>query len=826
MSCAACSARVERAVGSLQGVEGCSVNLLSGVMAVDGDVSSEEIISAVVAAGYGAKEQTENDKNVNNTLQNNSKRIAIRLISSLVILCVLMYITMGHIMLGAPLPSFLSDNSRWLCVIELLLSLSVLIINRAFFIRGVKGAIKGAPNMDTLVALGSMASFIYSTVITVKILLLPSGAEAHGLLHGLYFESAAMILTLVTIGKLLEERAKGKTTDAVRSLMDLAPKLATVERGGELITISADDVLVGDIFVVKPGESIPADGVVIEGESSVAEATLTGEAVPSEKTKGSLVYAATVNQQGCMKCKCTVASDDTAIARVIRLVEDASATKAPIARLADKVSGIFVPIVLALSLVTLAVWLILGESVGYALGRAISVLVISCPCALGLATPVAITVGAGVGARLGILYKSAEAIELAGRAKIIALDKTGTVTEGKPAVTDVVCYSGNKDELLDLALSLEKKSEHPLARAVVEYAEGLGKAALPCEEFSAMAGSGVYGLVNEAEAFGASFGYASEHLKLTSEQIADFNKLSGEGKTPLFFAKAGKLLGIIAAADKLREDSREAIAELSELSMRVVMITGDNKYCAEAIAREAGIGEFHAEMMPDGKASLIKALSSDSGVIMVGDGINDAPSLALADVGAAIGGGADVAIEAADLVLMRDRLSDVPRAVRLGRAVLKNIRENLFWAFIYNVIGIPLAAGVFARLLGWEMSPMLGALAMSLSSLAVVMNALRLNFFSQREKKKENIKYSCSENAKECGKNIERYDNMKIEIKVVGMMCPHCEARVKAAIEAIEGVSRAEVSHISGEAIVTASADLTDAILAAINAAGYECSAG
>ncbi len=855
MSCAACSARVEKAVSALAGVDSCAVNLLSGVMSVEGNVSSEQIIAAVVAAGYGASEKGKDGKTANNSLQNNAKPIVIRLVSSVFVLLILMYISMGHVMLGAPLPSLFGENPIAIAVAELILAGIVLVINQRFFVRGGAGLIKGAPNMDTLVALGSGASFVYSTVIVFVMIFAPEGAELHGYLHGLYFESAAMIVTLITVGKLLEERAKGKTTDAVRALMSLSPKLATVERDGEQVVISADEVKVGDIFILRPGDAVPVDGVVVDGESSISEAALTGESVPRDKACGDAVLAATVNQSGYLRCRATKVGSDTAIASVIRLVEEAGSTKAPIARVADKVSGVFVPVVLGIALVTFIVWLAVGAEIGYALGRCISVLVISCPCALGLATPVAITVGAGVGARCGILYKSAEAIELAGRARIVVLDKTGTVTEGRPEVTDVITYTSSEAELLSAAYSIENKSEHPLARAVVEYAKERGAALLDCAEFSALAGSGVRGVLDGEEILGASFAYIQKKITLGEGAIFDYERLSGEGKTPLFFTRDGALLGIIATSDKLRADSPSAIEALRALGMRVVMLTGDNKRCAKAVAAAAGVDEVYSEMLPDGKADIVRKLAGEGGVIMVGDGINDAPSLAIADVGAAIGGGTDIAIESADLVLMRDRLSDVPRAVRLGRAVLRNIHENLLWAFIYNVIGIPLAAGAFAHLLGWEMSPMLGALAMSLSSFCVVMNALRLNFFTGRERRAELALVECSlagegtgcpadnaekkrsekddngrvsekdENDNDCAEcGAEGKDGMKITIKVEGMMCPHCEARVKSCVEALDGVISAEVSHVAGEAVVSLKDGVSAQTVAdAIEAQGYKC---
>ena len=816
MSCAACSARVEGAVSSLEGVVSCSVNLLSGSMITEGEASADDIISAVKNAGYDAElsdgktiKKSEND---NNDLQNSEKKAAFaRLVSSSVLLIPLMYISMGVVMLGAPMPVFLPSSAISLALLQFIISGVILIINRKFFINGAKGVMHLAPNMDTLVSLGSGASFVYSSVMLFYMCELSArGEHAEHLLHGLYFESAAMILVLITLGKYFEAAAKGKTTSAVKSLMSLAPKRARVVREGKEIEISADELSVGDIFVLRPGDSLPADGVVVEGESSIDESMLTGESMPAEKAVGDRVYSATVNGRGFLKCRATSVGEDTTISQVIRLVEDATATKAPIARLADKISGVFVPIVILISIITAAVWLIVGESAGIALTRAVAVLVISCPCALGLATPVAVMVGCGVGAKAGLLYKSAEALELMGRAKVIALDKTGTVTSGKMSVSGLYPIGKyTEDELLSVAFSLEGKSEHPLARAVCEFAEGRVSAREPLG-FEAIVGGGVRGLIDGKEALGGSYKFISERVDADASEL--YERLSSEGKTPIFFALGGELVGAIAISDTPRIDSREAISELRKMGLRVVMLTGDNEKTAAAIAREVGIDEIRAGLLPAEKEAEIRALSAEGGVVMVGDGINDAPSLSSADVGVAIGGGTDIAIESADVVLVKNSLVGVADAVRLGRATLKNIKQNLFWAFGYNTLCIPLAAGAFSGLLGIEMSPMLGAFAMSLSSICVVSNALRLNRFK-----------AIGSKAEENTTKEEKVENMKITLKIEGMMCPHCEARVKKALEAVEGVISAEVSHERGEAVV----ELTDVNLKktleeAVTAQGYE----
>ena len=879
MSCAACSARVERAVSALGSVERCSVNLLSGLMTVSGDASPDEVISAVRGAGYGAEEKKNNKENVNNSIQNLRKKrtaIVVRLSLSVLLLSLLMYISMGHVMLGAPMPSFASSPLT-IGILQGVISLLVLMVNGAFFVRGIKGVLNLAPNMDTLVSLGAGASFIYSAVLVFMMIGKAEGV-AHGYLHSLYFESAAMIVTLITVGKLLEAGAKGKTTGALKELLDLSPKTAVVIRGGEELQIPAEQVASGDIFILKPGESVPADGEIIEGESSVSESALTGEFVPREVSVGDSVLASTVNQSGYLKCRALRVGEDTAISAVVRLVEEASATKAPIARIADKVSGVFVPIVLFIALITFGVWLAVGAELGYALGRGISVLVISCPCALGLATPVAITVGTGIGARRGILFKSAEALELAGRAGIVALDKTGTVTLGEPEITDVITYGVSRGELITLCYSAELKSEHPLGRAVVMLGEREGAEPLSAEGFEANVGSGVKCRIGGREILCVSYNYAVR-LGVADEPVSrDHARLSAEGKTVIICVRDGAVIGALGASDKIRADAIDAVRELRRLSLRVVMLTGDNARCAEAVAASVGIDEVRAELLPDGKAEALSSLSKDARVIMVGDGINDAPSLASADVGVAVGCGTDIAIEAADAVIMNNTLSSVPEAIKLGRAVLKNIKENLFWAFFYNVIGIPVAAGAFAYLLGWEMSPMLGALAMSLSSFFVVMNALGLNLkyrrragahtcCASRERSVGGGGVECSVNAEEreclvdladceCSVNVEEREcqrsendaciecvghpedaenmikenlqskfkgeeNMKFTLKIEGMMCPHCEARVKAVIEAQSGVISADVSHKSGTAVVEMQGEGAEAVRKAVADAGY-----
>ncbi len=872
MSCAACSARVERAVSGVAGVERCSVNLLTNSMTVEGNVDCESVISAVEKAGYKATVKAENNTkkldNDNDSLQSRDKsRLLSRLFSSVLVLIVLMYVSMGHTMWGFPLPRALADNPFATAVLEMLLSAVVLIINRRFFISGAKGLLHGAPNMDTLVSLGSGASFVYSVAVTFLICnAFCSGDEtlAFKYLHELYFESAAMILALVTVGKTLESHAKGKTTDAIRALKDLSPKHATVIRDGAEITVPVEEVLVDEIFLVRPGESIPADGIVIEGESAAVESALTGEGFPVEKTVGSRVFAATQNSFGYLKCRAVGVGEETVISSVVKMVSEATATKAPIAKLADRVSAFFVPVVLGIALVTTAVWWILAESFGYALARGISVLVISCPCALGLATPVAIMVGGGVGARLGILFKNAEALELCGRAQTVVLDKTGTVTKGEPCVTDIIPIGISAHELVRYAASAEKMSEHPLGRAVVKHAEQLRVDLLETVSFAARAGSGITAVVSGEEVVGGNLKFVSEYCDVPSFVIADAQRLSVEGKTVLLFGRAGKLIGMIGVADEIKADSRDAVSELRQMGIRTVMLTGDNKVVANAVGKLVGVDEVIAEVLPDGKERAVAELLG-GGVIMVGDGVNDAPALVRADVGMAIGSGTDIAIDSANVVLMHDSLSDVPRAIRLGRKTLKNIKENLFWAFFYNVIGIPLAAGVWIPLLGWQMNPMFGAVAMSLSSFFVVMNALRLGLFYRRESDKiskslpnieknndeskktpeksvffENCAENCSieafetldrrKDAQTIVKNNDKHNIntekgvvlMKKTMKIEGMMCPHCEGRVKNTLESLSCVAGAVVSHKDGTAVVDAYDGCTDAELkAAVEAQGY-----
>ncbi len=802
MSCAACSARVEKAVSGLDGVTVCSVNLLTNSMTVEGDVSDEKIIAAVVGAGYGATPKNgEMPKNVNNNGQNSEeKQILHRLIGSVALLIPLMYLSMGHVMWGWPLPSFMSGNALMIAILQMLIAGVILVINKKFFISGLRATLGGSPNMDTLVALGSGVSYAYSVFTVLR---MTAVTEPHHLLHGLYFESAAMILSLITVGKMLEARAKGKTTDAINALISLSPKTATVVRDGVEMTVLASEVMVGEIFLVRPGESVPVDGVIIEGESSINQSALTGESVPVDKQAGDEVLAATVNQSGFLRCKATKVGSDTTIAGVIRMVEEASSSKAPIAKVADRVSGIFVPVVMSIALVTFAVWMLINGDFPHALARAISVLVISCPCALGLATPVAIMVGSGVGAKIGVLFKNAEALELTGRGKIIALDKTGTITKGEPEVVDVICAEGvSEEKLLSVAYAIESGSEHPLAGAVCRYAEGRTEKQ-PVSEFKALAGNGVYCKLGENEIFGGSFRFIST-LSDLSPFAADYDRLCDEGKTPIFFTENGRALGLIAVADTVRPDSAEAIAEMKKMGLRVVMLTGDNSRTAAAIGTLAGVDEVISDLLPEGKEVAIKRLSESGRVIMVGDGINDAPALTRADVGMAIGGGTDIAIESANVVLMRDSLSDALAAVRLGRSVLRNIYQNLFWAFCYNLVGIPLAAGV----LGLELDPMFGAAAMSLSSFSVVMNALRLNGFKYNKTKK---------------KHHKKEKNMKFTMNINGMMCPHCEGRVRDVLNALDCVEIAEVSHKDGTAVVTAKEGCTKEILsAAVEGAGYK----
>ena len=799
MSCAACSARVERAVSGVFGVKSCAVNLLTATLSVDGDAPYEKIAEAVINAGYGISEKTESRQD-DDPSRAEITAVKKRLIISLALLVPLMYLSMGHTMLGLPLPAFMK-NPIVIAILQLVISLVVMVINRKFFINGTKGILSGAPNMDTLVALGSLASFGYSVYITVKIAIEASGH----LLHELYFESAAMILALITLGKLLEAYSKGRTTDALRALMKLSPKHATVVRDGVEISIPIGELTVGDIFIVRPGESIATDGVVIEGESSVDESALTGESIPVDKGAGDRVLGATINRQGALRCRATSLGEDTAFSKIIKMVTDASATKAPIARLADKVSGIFVPVVIGIAVITTVIWLIIGEGAGYALARGISVLVISCPCSLGLATPVAIMVGSGIGARRGILFKNATALETAGKISTVVLDKTGTITAGEPNVTDVVVTSGDRESLLSLAYSLEKNSEHPLAGAVVRYARDAGISPYAVSEFKSLAGNGVFAKADGTDAYGGSLAFIKTVAKVGEDAERIAGELSDAGKTPLLFARGGELLGIISVADKPKPDSAAAIAAMRAMGIRIVMLTGDNERVARSIGASVGIDEVVAGVLPDGKESAVRELMMGGSVAMVGDGINDAPALTRADVGIAIGAGTDVAIDSSDIVLIGNSLSDAAVAILLSRRTLKTIKQNLFWAFFYNTVGIPIAAGVLAPI-GILLNPMIAAGAMSLSSIFVVMNALRLNIFKFDIKTEK-----------------ERTENTVKTIKIEGMMCPHCEARVKKTIEEIEGVTSAEVSHKDGEARVTVSDDtILDTLRAAIEAQGYK----
>ncbi len=827
MSCAACSARVERAVSALSDVKSCSVNLLTNSMTVDGS-DDESIIAAVKSAGYGAYPADRNSSRIPENAENKSeiRPIVFRLIFSLCLLFILMYISMGHLMWNFPLPNVLEEAPIAIAFLELLLALSVMIINQKFYISGTRAALKLSPNMDTLVALGSLASFLWSVYIVFEMIFATysGNGNVHKYLHELYFESAAMIVALITLGKLLEAVAKGKTTNAIKSLLALTPKEAHVIRDGKEMTVPSSEVRVGDIFIIRPGESFPVDGEVIKGESSVDESSLSGESIPLEKSVGSQVFAASQNLTGYLECRAVHVGEDTLMGEVVKMVFDAASSKAPIAKLADRVSSVFVPVILFISAVTAVIWLIIKSDVGFALARAISVLVISCPCALGLATPVAIMVGSGIGAKGGVLFKSATAIELAGRAKIVAFDKTGTITGGKPQVTDVISFDIEKDELLSLAASLEAKSEHPLAVSLVAYVDSLGIEYSESDSFEALVGNGVKAEVFGRSLLGGNFKFISEKTDISEEQKAFYNKLTDQGKTPIFFTRDGSLIGIIALMDSLRYDSADAVAELRNMGLKVVMLTGDNERTARAVAASCGIDEVRAGVLPSEKADAVKALSAGGGVIMVGDGINDAPALTAADVGIAVGSGTDIAIESADAVMMRAGISAVPSAVRLGRETLKNIKENLFWAFFYNAIGIPIAAGVFVSL-GLTLNPMFGAAAMSLSSFFVVVNALRLNTKRLFGIKNKNMK------EKECrnGYAIEapkEEKTVKIELKVKGMMCPHCEARVKSVLEAVDGVVSAEVSHKSGTARVEHNAAVDSGILVkAVQDAGYECQA-
>ena len=833
MSCAACSARVEKAVKAVPGVTSCSVSLLTNSMGVEGTASASAIVKAVQEAGYGASPKDAAAETPSAELDaladHETPRLKKRLIASLVFLAVLMYFSMGHMMWGWPLPHWFDGNHVAMGLVQLLLAGIVMVIDQKFFISGFKGLLHRAPNMDTLVALGSSASFLWSTYALFAM----TRAQVDGndvlVMHymmELYFESAAMILTLITVGKMLEARSKGKTTDALKSLMKLAPQTATLLREGAEVTVPIAQVKKGDLFVVRPGENIPVDGLVLEGSSAVNESALTGESIPVDKTAGDKVSAATTNQSGFLKCEATRVGEDTTLAQIIRMVSDAAATKAPIAKIADTVSGFFVPAVISISVLTTLVWLLLGREFGYALARGISVLVISCPCALGLATPVAIMVGNGLGARNGILFKTAASLEAAGRTQIVALDKTGTITSGEPRVTDILPAGGvSESELLTLAASLEQKSEHPLAKAVLAYAETETIACPDVTDFAALPGNGLSARLDGMEIYGGNAEFIATKASVPAELRAEAARLAAEGKTPLFFGGAGRLMGVIAVADTLKEDSPRAIRELQNMGIRVVMLTGDNQRTADAIGRQAGVDEVIAGVLPDGKEAVIRRLQESGKVAMVGDGINDAPALTRADTGIAIGAGTDVAIDAADVVLMNSRLSDVPAAIRLSRATLRNIHENLFWAFIYNIIGIPLAAGVFIPF-GLTLNPMFGAAAMSLSSFCVVSNALRLNLFDLHSTKHDRkpksaalpaapVQPAAAENTAEpVSAPVVKEDNaMKKTLHVEGMMCCHCEARVKKALEALPAVDAAVVSHEAGTAIVTLNAEVSDADL-------------
>lgn len=832
MSCAACSARVEKAVKKVDGVTSCSVSLLTNSMGVEGTASSDKIIAAVKAAGYGASlsggaKQKSGDVGSDTLKDTETPALLRRLIASVVFLVVLMYISMGHMMWGWPLPEILAHNHVAQGLIQLILTAIIMVINQKFFISGFKGLIHRSPNMDTLVALGSGAAFVYSTYALFAMTqaqLVGDHAAVMSYMHELYFESAAMILTLITVGKTLEARSKGRTTDALKGLMRLAPKTAVVVRDGAEQQVEISQVRVGDIFVVRPGESIPVDGVVLEGSTAVNESALTGESISVDKQEGDRVSAATLNQSGFIRCEALKVGEDTTLSQIIKMVSDAAATKAPIAKAADKVSGVFVPIVISIAVITTIIWLFVGEGFGSALARGISVLVISCPCALGLATPVAIMVGNGVGAKNGILFKTAQSLELAGKVDTVVLDKTGTITQGQPRVTDIIPSEGvGENELLYMANSLERKSEHPLAKAILEYAEGLKISGGEVDDFKALPGNGLSGVIGSEEISGGNLKFISTKAKVSDEIQRIALRLSEQGKTPLFFAKGSSLLGAIAVSDVIKEDSPEAVNQLKNMGIRVVMLTGDNERTAKAIGAEAGVDEVIAGVLPDGKESVIKRLRDEGRTVaMVGDGINDAPALTRADIGIAIGAGTDIAIDAADIVLMKSRLSDVPAAIRLSRKTLRNIHENLFWAFIYNIIGIPLAAGVFIPIFGWRLNPMFGAAAMSLSSVCVVTNALRLNFvkiFSSKHDKKIRHK-----NALKNTKNIKEKSAMTKTLKIEGMMCPHCEATVKKALEEIDGVMSAEVSHTEGKAEVTLSKDVPlEALQKAVEDKGYKC---
>ena len=810
MSCAACSSRVEKAVSKVEGVQSCSVSLLTNSMGVEGSASDESIIAAVEKAGYGASVAGAEKKQSDETDQLKDKDTPVlmhRLIASVGFLAVLMYISMGHMMLGWPLPNFFTDNHIAMGLVQLLLCVIIMVINQKFFISGFKGLIHRSPNMDTLVALGSGASFVYSVYALFEM----TDAQVKGnadlvmsYMHEFYFESAAMILTLITVGKMLEAHSKGKTTNALKALLNLAPKKATLLIDGKETEVTVDKVKKGDAFVVRPGESIPVDAEITDGSTAVDESALTGESIPVDKVVGDTVSAGTINKSGFIKCSATAVGEDTALSQIIKMVSDAAATKAPVAKIADKVSGVFVPAVIVIALITIAVWLLCGQTVGYALARGISVLVISCPCALGLATPVAIMVGNGMGARKGILFKTAASLEEAGKTQIAVLDKTGTITKGEPKVTDIIPFEITENELLKYAYSIEVKSEHPLAKAIIVKAEELSLNPYEVTDFKAESGNGLSAEYNGKRIIGGSKKYISSILGISNDILSKADKLSEEGKTPLFFMLDNKLLGIIAVADVIKEESPKAIKQLQNMGIKVVMLTGDNERTAKAVGKLAGVDEVIAGVLPDGKEKVVAELKKQGKVLMVGDGINDAPALTSADIGMAIGSGTDIAIDAADVVFMKSKLTDVPAAVRLSRKTLRNIHENLFWAFIYNVIGIPLAAGVWIPLLGWQLNPMFGAAAMSLSSFCVVTNALRLNFFDITNPKKDRkIKYKSKKD-----------DNaMTKTMKIDGMMCSHCEGRVKQSLEGLAQVSQAEVSHEKGTAVVTLTAEVSNDVL-------------
>lgn len=822
MSCAACSSRVEKAVSKVPGVTSCSVSLLTNSMGVEGTASEQEIIKAVTDAGYGASKKGEGTAKTQSSSvsagedmlkDRTTPALKKRLIASLGFLIVLMYFSMGHMMWGWPVPGFMKDNHVMMGLLQMLLTIAVMVINQKFFISGFKGLIHRAPNMDTLVALGSGASFVYSTYALFAM----TDAQMHGdmdavmsYMHDFYFESAAMILALITVGKMLEARSKGKTTDALKGLMKLAPKTAVVIRGEKEVQVSIEQVQKGDCFVVKPGENIPVDGEVIEGNSAVNESALTGESIPVDKAVGDKVSAATVNQSGYLKCRATRVGEDTTLSQIIQMVSDAAATKAPIAKIADRVSGVFVPTVITIAVITIIVWLITGQSIGFALSRGIAVLVISCPCALGLATPVAIMVGNGMGARNGIMFKTAVSLEETGKMQIVALDKTGTITSGEPKVTDIIPAAGvTEDTLLKYAYALENKSEHPLARAILEKAKEENAGIEEVTGFQALLGNGLTAILDGHTLYGGNHTFISSKVSVDGDIQKKAEKLAEAGKTPLFFGNEDRLLGVIAVADVIKEDSPQAIKELQNMGIHVVMLTGDNERTAKAIGQQAGVDEVIAGVLPEGKEQVIRKLKEKGKVAMVGDGINDAPALTRADMGIAIGAGTDVAIDAADVVLMKSRLSDVPAAIRMSRATLRNIHENLFWAFFYNIIGIPLAAGVWYPLFGWKLNPMFGAAAMSLSSFCVVSNALRLNLFKMYDASKDK-----KLKAKKEKKRSKKEDKtMKKIMHIEGMMCGHCEAAVKKALEALPQVDEAVVSHETGTAELTLNAEIADDVL-------------